>query len=66
MVFTYRDLRPGVLERRVDEAVPHLKRGYVDMSGPYRKVLNRICDNYVAKVERAEKLGARKENGEQR
>lgn len=55
LTFTYRDLRPGVLERRLEEAVPHLKRRYVDMGGPYMKVLNRISDAYAAKVERAEK-----------
>ncbi|MGE5579051.1 MAG: hypothetical protein ACM3WU_03310 [Bacillota bacterium] len=66
LTFTYRDLRPGVLERRLDEAVPHLKRGHVDLGGPYMKVLNRICDNYAAKVERAEKLAEQKKVAEQR
>ena len=64
--FNYRDLRPGALERRLDEAVPHLKRGYVDMGGPYIKVLNRICDNYAAKVDRAEKMAAQKRAEEER
>ena len=48
------DLRPGVLEAKLDQVVPHLKRGYVDRDGPYIKTLNRICDNYASKVERAE------------
>jgi len=58
--FTWRDLRPGVLERRLDAEVPQLKRGYVDRDGPYMKVLNRICDNYASKVERAERDAAQK------
>lgn len=58
--FTWRDLRPGVLEKRLDAAVPHLKRGYVDRDGPYIKVLNRICDNYASRVERAEIEAERK------
>jgi hypothetical protein len=66
LAFTHRDLRPGILEGRLDEVVPHLKRGYVDMSGPYMKVLNRICDNYAAKVDKEEKLAAHKESAEQR
>jgi hypothetical protein len=55
MVFTWEDLRPGALEARLEVAVPHLKRGYVDRDGPYMKTLNRICDNYASKVEKAEK-----------
>lgn len=58
LVFTWKDLRPGVLESRLDQAVPHLKRGYVDRDGPYMKTLNRICDGYASKVERAEKQAA--------
>lgn len=65
LIFNYRDLRPGALEERLDEAVPHLKRGYVDMNGPYIKVLNRICENYVAKVDRAEKLARQKAAAEE-
>lgn len=64
--FTYRDLRPGVLEARLDAAVPHLRRGYVDMHGPYMKVLNRISDHYAAKVDRAEKAAAERESTQQR
>jgi hypothetical protein len=66
LVFNYHDLRPGVLEKRLDEAVPHLRRGYVDMSGPYVKVLNRICENYAAKVDRAEKMAAQANAEEKR
>jgi len=55
LTFTYRDLRPGVLEARLDAVVPHLRRGYVDMTGPYARVLNRICENYANRVERIEK-----------
>lgn len=58
LTFTWEDLRPGVLEARLDLDVPHLKRGYVDLDGPYMKTLNRICENYVAKVERAEREAA--------
>ncbi len=54
VTFTYKDLRPGVLETRLDAAVPHLRRGYVDMSGPYPKVVNRLSNNYSSKVGKAE------------
>ncbi|MGE5579408.1 MAG: hypothetical protein ACM3WU_05110 [Bacillota bacterium] len=64
LTFTYRDLRPGILEARLDAAVPHLKRGYVDMTGPYAKILNRICDNYATRVERIEKAAAQKQSGQ--
>jgi hypothetical protein len=66
LIFNYRDLRPGALEQRLDEAVPHLKRGYVDMNGPYIKVLNRICENYAAKVDRAEKMATQKTDAEEK
>lgn len=61
MTFTWRDLRPGVLEARLKEAVPRLMRGYVDMGGAYAKTLNRICDAYASKAERAEKEAEAKE-----
>jgi hypothetical protein len=66
LIFNYRDLRPGVLEGRLDETVPHLKRAFVDMGGPYIKVLNRICHNYAAKVDRAEKMAAQKSDEEEK
>ena len=66
LTFTYRDLRPGVLEARLDAAVPHFRRGYVDMRGPYMKVLNRISTHYAAKVDRAEQAAAERESVQQR
>jgi len=55
LVFSWQDLRPGVIESRLEATVPHLKRGYVDMAGPYMKTLNRMCANYASRVEKAEK-----------
>jgi hypothetical protein len=49
---TSEDLRPGVLEGRLREVVPHLIRGYVDTEGPYYKTLMRLCSNYAAKATR--------------
>lgn len=64
LTFTWRDLRPGVLEARLREAVPHLTRGYIDMAGAYAKTLNRICDAYASKAERAEKEAAARERAQ--
>jgi len=61
MTFTWRDLRPGVLEERLKETVSYLTRGYVDMGGAYAKTLNRICDAYASKAEKGEKEAAAKE-----
>jgi hypothetical protein len=64
------DLRPGVLEEKLDELVPHLKRGYVDTEGPYYKALIRLCSNCAAKAarerakeENAARARAREANG---
>jgi hypothetical protein len=64
LTFTWRDLRPGALEARIDEAIPRLKRGFVDLSGTYAKTLNRICDAYATKAERAEKESGARENSQ--
>lgn len=66
LTFTYRDLRPGVLEARLDEAIPHLKRGYVDLGGPYMRTLNRICNAYASKVEAVEMEAAQKGREDER
>ena len=55
LVFSWQDLRPGTIESRLDAVVPHLKRGYVDMDGPYMKTLARMCGNYASRVEKAER-----------
>jgi DNA-binding MarR family transcriptional regulator len=46
------DLKPGVLEAKLREVVPHLMRGYVDTEGPYYRTLLRLCSNYAAKAAR--------------
>ena len=50
MVLTPEDLKAGVLESKLENLVPHLKRGFVDMDGPYIKALNRLCEKYVSKT----------------
>ena len=52
MVLVPEDLKAGALESKVEKLVPHLKRGYVDLDGPYMKTLNRLCENYVSKTYR--------------
>lgn len=52
MQITSEDLRPGVLEAKLREFVPHLMRGYIDTEGPYYKTLIRLCSNYAAKAAR--------------
>lgn len=44
------DLKPGVLEAKLDAVRPDLRRAYIDVDGPYYQELMRLCSAYAAKA----------------